>query len=126
VGANQRRWPDKAETMDFILKHAVGIISIDKPTLMFFLVICAAASWIVKDSLANSGMIIVMVPFLLILSMVTYYLFLQGEFVITNKLQSWLLWCIVASTVGLVVGLGIIAGITRLLDRDAPGHSIGG
>ncbi len=111
--------------MDLLLKHAIGIVSIDKTTLMFFVAVCAVACWIVKDSLANPAMIIFMTPLLVLLSMVTYYLFLQGEYVITNKLHSWLLWCIVSATIGLVIGLGLIAGVTRLMDRDAPGHSVG-
>jgi hypothetical protein len=70
-------------------------------------------------------MIIVILPFLILVSMLAYYVFLKSELVVTTNAQSWLTWAITAATIGLSLGLGCVAGLMKLLDRDDPRHNVG-
>ena len=78
--------------------------------------LCAIAAYFIKDYLANPPMVIFVYPVLLLFSVLAQYFFMHGEFYSPKKLDQWLMWTILASIAGNVIGIG-----SGRLDRHAAG-----
>ena len=104
--------------MDFFFKHFDGLLAMDWQTIAALAVICAAGSYFIKDYLTNSIMIIFVFPVLLFFSMLVQYFFLQAELFAPKKIDQWLMWTIMASICGTILGLGLVASISAFRDRD--------
>jgi hypothetical protein len=103
--------------MGFFSKHIDSLLLMDWQSLTLLAVICACASFFIKDYLSNPILIIFIYPVLLIFSVLAQYIFSQAEFYSPKKLDQWLMWTIMASISGTIVGTGLIAGIATLRDR---------
>jgi hypothetical protein len=103
--------------MGFLIKHIDGILMMDWKTLTVLAVLCAFACYFIKDFLANPAMIVFVYPVLLFFSVVVQYMFAQAELYPPRKLDQWLMWTIMASICGNIIGLGLVAGISAFRDR---------
>jgi hypothetical protein len=104
--------------MSFFIKHFEGLVSMDWQTLTVLAVICALGSYFIKDYLTNPIMIVFVFPILLLFSILVQYLFMQAELYAPKKLDQWLMWTIMASICGTVIGMGLVASISAFRDRD--------
>jgi hypothetical protein len=104
--------------MSFLIKHIDSLLAMDWQTLTVLAVVCAVAAYFIKDYLANPPLIIFVYPMLLFFSMVIQYFFSQAELYPPKKLDEWLMWTIMASICGTILGTGLIAGIAVLRDRS--------
>jgi hypothetical protein len=105
--------------MGFLGRHIDGIMLMDKPSLLLLAVICAIAAYFIKDYLANPLLAILVYPLLLLFSVVAQYIIGQSDVYSPKKLDQWLMWTILASIVGNVIGMGLVACIVTLRDRSS-------
>ncbi|HWB43857.1 MAG TPA: hypothetical protein VG900_00285 [Hyphomicrobiaceae bacterium] len=102
--------------MSVLLKHIDGILSMDVATLVVIAVLCAAASWIIKEYLSNPLMFMVVFPVLFCISVLIQYAFILGEFYAPNRIDQWLMWTILAGIGGTVLGT-VIVGLCCMLQE---------
>jgi hypothetical protein len=100
--------------MNIIFEYANEMMEIDKSTMTLLLFICGAAKWMIRNHLTNSAMVFVMYPFTMLFSMCAYTVFNRFELFAASKHDQWMMWTIMAATVGVVVTLLITAGLMRL------------
>ena len=103
--------------MNFLSKHIDGLILMDWQTLVTLAVICAVAAYFIKDYMANPLFVIFVYPFLLLFSVLMQYFFNQLEFFSPKKLDQWLMWTIIASICGTIIGTSVVACVAVLRDR---------
>jgi len=104
--------------MYVLLKHIENLMAMDWPTIAVVCVLCALASYFLKEYLANPPMIIFVYPILVTLSLLARYAFTVAELYAPNKLDQWLLWTILATICGTIAGTGLIGALVAL--REGP------
>jgi hypothetical protein len=102
--------------MNTIFQYANELMEIDCSTMALLAFICGFAKWMIKSHLTNSAMVFIMYPFTMLFSMSAYSLFTHFELFTTNKPEQWLMWTIMAGTVGVILTLGITALLMRALE----------
>jgi hypothetical protein len=112
--------------MDEVLKHLCNIYAIDRATLIVICVLCAASAYALKDYMANPVLVIFAYPVLLLMSVLFQYVFILNELYVPRKLDEWLMWTILASICGNLIGIAIVAGLGRLADHANRIQSPGG
>ncbi len=103
--------------MTFLARHYSEFVSMDWATISLILGICGLASYFLRDYLAKPPMIIFVYPFLVFFSMLAQYIFTQMEIFSPKKLEQWLMWTILASIIGNMVGILLAASLASLRDR---------
>ncbi len=103
--------------MSFFSKHIDGLLLMDWQSLTLIAGICAIAAFFIKDYLANPLLIIFIYPMLVLFSVLAQYIIMQSEIYSPKMLDQWLMWTILASIAGNIVGLGLVACIVTLRDR---------
>ena len=103
--------------MNVALRHLEGVTAMDWPTLAVICVLCALASYFLKEYLANPPMIVFVYPVLVGLSLLVQHLFILGDFYAPKKLDQWLVWTILATICGTVVGTCLVAGLAAMRDN---------
>ena len=109
--------------MDELIKHLQNICAIDWPTLGVIAALCVATAYAIREYLAHSMLALLALPVLFVASVITQYLFIVGEVYIPNKLDQWLMWTVIATICGNMIGIAIVAAAGRLKDRTVPVHS---
>jgi hypothetical protein len=105
--------------MSFLAKHIDGLLLMDWQSVVLLAVICAAAAYFIKDYLSNPLLIIFIYPLLVLFSVLAQYIFMQSELYSPKKLDQWLMWTILASIAGTIVGTGLVACIITARDRSS-------
>jgi membrane associated rhomboid family serine protease len=103
--------------MSILLKHIENIVAMDWQTLVVLSVLCAFAAYFIKEYLASPPMVIFVYPVLLFFAILIQYIFIQVELYPPNKLDQWLMWTIIASICGTIVGTVSVACFGTLKDR---------
>ena len=103
--------------MSILLKHIENIVAMDWQTLVVLAVLCAFAAYFIKEYLASPPMVIFVYPVLLFFAILIQYIFIQVELYPPNKLDQWLMWTIIASICGTIVGTVSVACFGTLKDR---------
>jgi uncharacterized membrane protein len=103
--------------MTFLTKHIESLLSMDLQTLVVLAMLCAMAAYFIKDYLANPTLIIFVYPVLVLCSILVQYLFIRAELYPPKKLDEWLMWTIIASIIGTIVGTSLVAAIAIYRDR---------
>jgi hypothetical protein len=103
--------------MDLLIKHAEGLLSVDWKTLTVIAVLCGFAAYFIKDYLANPPMVIFVYPVLVFCSVLAHYLIILAETYQTKKLDQWLMWTVLASICGTIVGTLLVASLASLRER---------
>lgn len=104
--------------MDFISKNIDSLLLMDWQTISLLAVLCALAAFFIKDYLANPLTVILMYPVLLFFSIMAQHVINQSELYSPRKLDQWLMWTIMASICGTIIGTGLVAGVAMLRDRE--------
>lgn len=103
--------------MTELVKHLEGMLAVDWPTLMVIVVFCGLASYVFKEYLSIPPMIVFIFPLLVFFSVMIQYILNTLEMFSPKKLDQWLMWTIMASIMGNILGIGVVAGLTRLRER---------
>jgi uncharacterized membrane protein len=90
----------------------------DWPTIVLIVLICGLAGYFLREYLANPPMIVFVYPVLVFFSMLVHYAFTQLELYSPRKLDEWLMWTVLASIVGNMVGILLVAALATLRDRQ--------
>jgi hypothetical protein len=112
--SSKRTW-----AMSFLSKHIDGLLLMDWQSVALLGLICAVAAFFIKDYLSNPLMVVFIYPVLLIFSILTQYILTQTDLYSPKKLDQWLMWTIVASIAGTIIGMGLIACIISARDRSS-------
>jgi hypothetical protein len=103
--------------MSFLARHFNDILGMDWQTLAVIAVLCGFAAYFIKEYLATPPLIIFVYPVLVLFSVLVQYFFTQIELFPPKKLDQWLMWTIMASICGTIIGTGVIAGVITLRER---------
>lgn len=99
--------------MDELIKHFSAICSMDWQTLGVIAALCAVAAYALKDYMASPIFVVFAYPVLFIFSIFMQYLFILGDFYVTGKIDQWLMWTILASICGNIIGITLVAWFGR-------------
>jgi hypothetical protein len=102
-------------TMKFV-KEIETLISMDWQTIAVLAVLCALASYFIRDYLASPPMIVFVFPVLVFFSYLVQQAFIALEAYPPKKLDSWLMWTIMAAILGNIVGTAFVACLGRVRD----------
>lgn len=111
--------------MDELVTHIDNICATDWLTLATILLFCVATALALKEYVAPV-LAILALPLLFLGSVLVHYSFVLGQVYIPNKLDQWLMWTVLASICGNMIGIAVIAAIGRLRDSGLPLHSRAG
>jgi hypothetical protein len=109
--------------MDELIRHLQNIYAMDWPTLAVISSLCVATAFAIREYLAHSILALLALPVLFAASVGMQYLLIVGEVYIPNKLEQWLMWTVIASICGNMIGIAIVAAVGRIKDRTVPVHS---
>jgi len=106
--------------MSNFISHVASIVSPDWATLAVVAVLCGIAAYVVKEYLAHPPMIVFVYPVMIFFALATYYLFAATEQFNPKKIDQWLMWTILGSISGTVIGIVAISLLAAL--REKFGH----
>src|SRR5262245_54421838 len=104
------------------IKIIETMISMDWQTLLVLATLCALAAYFIKEYLANPPMIVFVYPVLVFFSYLVQQAFIALDAYPPKKLDSWLMWTIMAAIIGNMVGTGLVACLGRLRDYLGSGR----
>jgi hypothetical protein len=107
--------------MNGLLRHVEGLMAMDWSTVIVVCVLCGLASYFLKEYLANPPMIVFVYPVLVALSLLAQYIFTVNDLYALKKLDQWLMWTILATICGTIVGTVLVGGLVVL--REGPGQT---
>jgi magnesium-transporting ATPase (P-type) len=107
--------------MSFLMKHLDGLMAMEWKTIVVICVLCGMACYFLKEYLANPPMIIFVYPVLVFLSMLVQYLFTLADLFAPTKLDQWLMWTILATICGTMLGTCLIGALVKIKER--PGRA---
>lgn len=99
--------------MDELLKHLSNIYAMDGATLGVICVLCTVAAYALKEYLASPIYVVFAYPVLFIFSVLIQYGFILAELYPPRKLDQWLMWTIMASICGNIIGIAVVAWFCR-------------
>jgi len=103
--------------MSKVISHLESILSPDWATLAVVAVLCAIAAYVAKEYLAHPPMIVFVYPVMIFFALAGYYLFLATEQFNPKKIDQWLMWTILASISGTVIGVVAVTLLAALRER---------
>ena len=103
--------------MYVLLKHVENIAATDWQTIAVICVLCGLAAYFLKEYLANPPMIVFVYPILVVMSLLAQYFFTIADLYAPKKLDQWLMWTILATICGTVVGTGLVAALAAMRDN---------
>jgi hypothetical protein len=103
--------------MNYVVEAATALMEIDASTISLLCFICAVAKYIIKNHLANSAMVFIMYPFTMLFSMGAYAVFQRLELFASNKPDQWLMYTIMAGTIGVLITLGCTVVLLRISEH---------
>jgi uncharacterized membrane protein YfcA len=103
--------------MDKLISHLGSIVTPDWATLAVVGLLCAVAAYVLKEYLAHPPMIIFVYPVMVFCSLAAYYLFVVTEQLNPKKIDQWLMWAILASICGTVIGIVAVSAAAVLREK---------
>jgi hypothetical protein len=100
--------------MDEVIKHVSNIWAMDRATLAVICGLCAVAAFALKEYMANPVLVVFVYPVLFLFSVLIQYIFILAEVYPPRKLDQWLMWTIMASICGNILGIALVAWLGRL------------
>jgi hypothetical protein len=104
--------------MAMVMTHLAGMFDVTGGTLFLFCLICGAAVWLIRNSLANVLTTLLLFPTILFLALLVNYICVSNALFDPKKMADWLIWTIMAATAGVFGGIGIAAVVAQVWDRD--------
>ena len=102
--------------MSEVLRHIDNILAMDRATLGVIAGLCMIAAYFLKEFMANPVLIVFVYPVLFLFSVLVQYGIILAEIYPPRKLDAWLMWTIMGSICGNIIGIGLAAGLGRLSD----------
>jgi len=103
--------------MSFVARHLDDLLATDWQTVAVIAVFCAFAAYFIKDYLAIPPLVIFIYPVLVLFSVLVEHIFIYAELFQPKRLDQWLMWTIIASICGTMVGTCLVAGLATLRER---------
>ena len=103
--------------MSTFISHVESILSPDWATLAVVALLCAIAAYVLKEYLAHPPMIVFVYPIMIFFALATSYLFLATEQFNPKKIDQWLMWTILASISGTVIGIVAVTLLATLREK---------
>ena len=103
--------------MSTFISHLESIVHPDLATLGVIAVLCAIAAYAIKEYLAHPPMIVFIYPVMIFFALAGYYLFWAAEQFNPKKIDQWLMWTILASISGTVIGIVAVTLLAALRER---------
>ena len=85
-------------------------------TLSVIAVMCGIAMYFVRTHLVIPGMIVILYPLVVVLSVVANYGFVQLEYFSLNRYDQWMMCTVSSATLGVIGGLVIAASLARVME----------
>lgn len=104
--------------MSLLSTHLEQMTSLDTSTYVLLGLICGAAVWLMRDYLANILTVILIYPLILGLSLLANHVFMVSGMFDPKKMADWMIGTICAATLGVLLGLVIIAVSARMWERQ--------
>ena len=102
--------------MNAFSKFLQDATEIPTSTLTLIAAMCGVAMYFVRTHLVIPGMIVVIYPLVVALSVAANYGLVQLEYFSLNKYDQWLMCTVTSATIGVIGGLLIAAGLARVLE----------
>ena len=103
--------------MDFLTKHLQEASEIPASTMTLISMMCGIAMYFIRSHLVIPGMVIVVYPMVLALSVLANYGLVKLEFFALNKYDQWLICTITSATLGVIGGLLVAAVLARVWEH---------
>ena len=100
--------------MDFLMKHLQEAAEIPASTFTLISMMCGIAMYFIRSHLVIPGMVIVVYPMVLALSVLANYGLVKLEMFVLNKFDQWLICTITSATLGVIGGLIVAALLARV------------
>ncbi len=100
--------------MDELVKHLSNIYAMDSSSLIVIALLCAASAHVLKDFMVNPIMVIFVYPVVFLFSVLFQYGFIQAELYQLKKIDQWLMWTVISTICGNVVGIVAVAAFGRV------------
>jgi hypothetical protein len=100
--------------MNAIFQHVGNIFSMGRGTFIVIFILCGLAAYFMKEYLANPPMIIFVYPVLVLFAVLAQYAFVLAELYPPNQLDQWLMWTIMASICGTILGICSVTGLVLI------------
>ena len=104
--------------METINKHLAAMMDVETSTMVMFGLICGAAVWMMRNYLANILTVILIFPLVFGLTLAVNYVCMSYGMFDPKKMSDWLVGTISAATMGVMLGLAIIAVTARMWERQ--------
>ncbi len=98
--------------------HLTAMFDVSGGTLFLFCMICGTSVWLIRNSLASSAAALLIFPAGMFLTLLVNYFMLSNGMFDPKKMADWLIWTIMAATVGSLSDIGLTAAIAQLWDRN--------
>jgi hypothetical protein len=103
--------------MSYLAKHLQTAMDIPSSTMSLIMIMAAVAMYFVRNHLVVPGMIVVIYPLVVTFAVAANYVFILLELFPMNKMDQWLIATISASTIGIIMGLGLSALLAQMLGK---------
>jgi hypothetical protein len=100
-----------------------AMTEIDGSTLFLITAICGSMVWIVRNHVSSVFVLVFMFPVAMITSLVAYQACLNLSLFNIKNMGEWLIWTIIAATVGAMATLGLTVLLSAMLDKDQSGST---
>ena len=102
--------------MDDLMKHLLEAGEIPSGTLALISMMCGIAMYFVRSYLVIPGMVVVVYPMVLGLSVLANYGLVKLELFALNRYDQWLICTITSATLGVIGGLIVAAILARIFE----------
>jgi hypothetical protein len=99
----------------YLLPHLEALFDIPANTMTVILIMCSAAMYFIRPHLVIPGMVFVLGPLVVVLSALANYAVTSLEYFPLNQTDQWLICTMISATIGVIVGLGLAAGLGRMM-----------
>ena len=111
--------------MDYLISCVQEAMDIPTSTMVLIAVMCALAMYFIREHLVIPGLIVVIFPLVMALSVAVNYGLTKLEYFSLKRYDQWLLATITSATVGIVVGLVLTMMLARMAGRHEAKKIIG-
>ncbi len=106
----------------YLLQHLNAATEIPMGTLTLIAVMCSVGMYFIRPHLVIPALAIIFYPFFILFSVASYGFLTLLEVFALNKYDQWLICGITSATIGTIIGLCFIIGISKLVDHFQAGH----
>jgi hypothetical protein len=98
--------------------HLDGIMAVDGSTIFLLLMLCGSVIWVIRDKVASVFTLLLVFPVAMVGSIVAYYGFVSLELFNVKKMGEWLIWTIMAGTVGTFLAISVAVVVGSAIERS--------